>query len=398
MAVDENIFHSGAQEKTVGVQLRPRKALGEISNTFTTQSLTGKDGAKKASAIPTKRPASSNIGTVARARPTTRAVAVTTSAVAAPKQQTIVAPEPDASFSSRMASAMEIDMPAAPAAVSDLSADLKARVDQIDAGDRNDAQCVSEYINDIFQYLKQLETSDAAPANYMASQTDINERMRAILVDWLVEVHLKFKLLPETLFLTINLIDRFLAIRPVTRQKLQLVGVTASLIASKFEEIYPPEVRDFVYICDKAYSREEILEMESTMLSTLGFNLSLPTARMFLPRMLKLSGALASSAAPKELEETAQFLLELTLQEYKFLKYTPSHVASSALYIALKLAGHSWTPLLEYYTSYSEAALSHCVKEIQELAKLAAARSLTAVYKKYSTTKHYSVSKASFDF
>ena len=90
----------------------------------------------------------------------------------------------------------------------------------------------------------------------MADQDDINDRMRAILVDWLVEVHLKFKLMPETLYLTVNIIDRFLEVRSVMRSKLQLVGVTAMLLASKYEEIYAPEVRDFVYITDRAYTRE----------------------------------------------------------------------------------------------------------------------------------------------
>ena len=90
--------------------------------------------------------------------------------------------------------------------------------------------------------------------------------MRSILIDWLVEVHLKFKLMPETLYLTVNLIDRYLAKRNVTRKRLQLVGVTAMLIASKYEEIWAPEVRDFVYISDKAYSREDILACEKTML------------------------------------------------------------------------------------------------------------------------------------
>ena len=90
--------------------------------------------------------------------------------------------------------------------------------------------------------------------------------MRSILIDWLVEVHLKFKLVPESLYLTINLIDRFLEREQVNRQKLQLVGVTAMLIACKYEEIYPPIIKDFVYITDNAYTKEEILEMERKML------------------------------------------------------------------------------------------------------------------------------------
>lgn len=97
--------------------------------------------------------------------------------------------------------------------------------------------------------------------------------MRAILIDWLVDVHLKFKLLPETLFLTVNLIDRYLSVKSVQRSKLQLVGVSAMLITTKYEEIYPPTVKDFVYITDNAYSKEEVLDMESDVLSTLDFDI-----------------------------------------------------------------------------------------------------------------------------
>ena len=89
----------------------------------------------------------------------------------------------------------------------------------------------------------------------MANQKDVNEKMRAILIDWLVDVHSKFKLVNETMFLTVNLIDRYLGEVQVTRQKLQLVGVTAMFIATKYEEIYPPELRDFVYVTDKAYTK-----------------------------------------------------------------------------------------------------------------------------------------------
>lgn len=106
------------------------------------------------------------------------------------------------------------------------------------------------------------EKDHVPQGGYMNKQTDINEKMRAILIDWLIEVHLKFKLLPETLFLTVNMIDRYLEKTVIPRTKLQLIGVTAMLIASKYEEIYAPEVRDFVYITDRAYTKEEILKME----------------------------------------------------------------------------------------------------------------------------------------
>ena len=96
-------------------------------------------------------------------------------------------------------------------------------------------------------------------AGYMTRQSDINEKMRAILIDWLVDVHLKFKLVDETLFLAVNMIDRYLEKSEVSRQKLQLVGITSMFIASKYEEIYPPDLRDFVYVTDKAYTKSQIL-------------------------------------------------------------------------------------------------------------------------------------------
>lgn len=86
-------------------------------------------------------------------------------------------------------------------------------------------------------------------------QPDLNARMRAILIDWLVDVHLKFRLKDETLYVTVQLIDRYLSLHTTTRCKLQLVGVSALFIACKYEEIYPPDLKDFVYITDNAYTK-----------------------------------------------------------------------------------------------------------------------------------------------
>lgn len=84
--------------------------------------------------------------------------------------------------------------------------------------------------------------------------------------------------------------DAFLKQRAtqVTRQNLQLVGVTAMLLASKYEEIYPPQIRDLVFITDRAYNRDQILEMESTMANALEFRLTVPTIYCFLLRYLKV--------------------------------------------------------------------------------------------------------------
>lgn len=125
----------------------------------------------------------------------------------------------------------------------------------------------------------------------MDSQPELNEKMRAILADWLIDVHRKFELSPETLYLTINLVDRFLAIKLVRRRELQLLGISAMLVASKYEEIWPPEVNDFVCLSDRAYSPEQILAMEKTILNKLEWYLTVPTTYVFLVRFIKASGS-----------------------------------------------------------------------------------------------------------
>ena len=188
------------------------------------------------------------------------------------------------------------------------------------------------YLRDIDRLLQETEGLRHASASYMSKQTDINAKMRGILIDWLVEVHLKFKLVPEALYLTANLIDRFLEREQMPRSKLQLLGVTAMFVACKYEEVFPPACSDFVCVSDKLYSRDEILRMEGLILSTLGFELTAPCASGFLRRFAKVAGISHSLAsAPRSTTELlATYLLELTLQEYKMLKYLPSLLCAVA--------------------------------------------------------------------
>lgn len=149
----------------------------------------------------------------------------------------------------------------------------------------------------------------------MANQREINDKMRAILVDWLIEVHQKFKLQKETLFIAIKIIDRYLEQQPVNKSRLQLVGVTALLIACKYEEIYPPELKDFVFITDKAYTKEDVLQMEFHILSTLSFDITFPTAHRFLERYMKILGD------DQTVSIFAYFFVELALVDIRLLQY-----------------------------------------------------------------------------
>jgi cyclin B len=126
-----------------------------------------------------------------------------------------------------------------------------------------------------------------AKGDYMKSQAEVTENMRAILIDWLIEVHLKFKLRCETLFITVNLIDRYASAQNIAKAELQLVGVAAMLIAAKYEEIYPPILKDYVHICNKSFSGPQILAMEQKILFAVDFDVKSHSPLRFLERLGK---------------------------------------------------------------------------------------------------------------
>ncbi|KAF7849508.1 hypothetical protein BT93_L0713 [Corymbia citriodora subsp. variegata] len=256
-------------------------------------------------------------------------------------------------------------------------------VTDIDSCDKDNQLAVVEYIDDLYKFYKKAEASSHIPRNYMDQQHDINERMRGILIDWLIEVHYKFELMEETLYLTVNLIDRFLAVQPVVKKKLQLVGVTAMLLACKYEEVSVPVVEDLILISDRAYSRKEVLEMERLMVNTLHFNMSVPTPYVFMRRFLK------AAQSDKKLELLSFFIIELSLVEYEMLKFPPSLLAASAIYTAqCTIAGtKQWSTTCEWHTSYSEEQLLECVRLMVTFHQRAGSGKLTGVHRKYSTSK-----------
>lgn len=268
----------------------------------------------------------------------------------------------------------------------------------IDSVDKRNPLAASDYAVDIYKYFHRVEANFLPSSAYMKKQTEITPWMRSVLVDWLVEVHLKFKLMPETLFLTINMIDRFLAAVPVRRKELQLVGVTAMFLASKYEEIWAPEVRDFVYICDKAYSRKQILEMEKKMINKLGFKVSLPTSYHFLHRYIK-----AADVEDPRIHFLVTYLVELALVDYEMLQHSYSETAAAATMLGLKslgLGSSEWPVACEKHSGYTQEALSPCLAKLMELARKAAApqSEMKAVQKKYSLPKLESVAKLPLRF
>merc|ERR1712029_870494 len=209
------------------------------------------------------------------------------------------------------------------------------QIEDIDTGDAGNPQLVVEYVQDIYNYLRHVESVQNVEKDYLSGQTEILPKMRAVLIDWLIGVHLQFHLLQETLYTTIAIIDRYLQVEiprsVVSRSKLQLVGVAAMLIAAKYEEIYAPEVKDFVYITDRAYTEKEILKMEVKILSTLKFDLGRPLPLHFLRRASK-AGSVESVT-----HTLAKYIMELSLGSYNTVSVSPSMLASAALALSLKL-------------------------------------------------------------
>jgi len=265
----------------------------------------------------------------------------------------------------------------------------KLNINDIDRDDAENPQLVSEYVNDIYEYMRELERTYPIRPHCLANQADINGRMRGILIDWLVQVHLRFHLLQETLFLTVAILDRYLQTENVTKNRLQLVGVTSMWIAAKYEEMYAPEVADFVYITDNAYSKSDIRQMEFHILKTLDFQLGRPLAIHFLRRNSKAGEVDATT------HTMAKYLMELTLVDYDLVHCPPSEIAAAALCLSMKLLTQaSWSATLAHYSCYSSAQLQPLISKLAHLAVHAGTGKLVAIKAKYQSSKFMRISKS----
>lgn len=163
-------------------------------------------------------------------------------------------------------------------------------------------------------------------------QSDITEHMRAVLLNWLIDVHLKYKLQPETLFVAVQLIDGYLSRRVVNRMELQLVGITALWIAAKYEETYQvPKLANLVFICDSAYNREQILAMEGSIIQALNFDLLTLTPFHYFKHLHSIA-----DFSPKDYYFCC-YLLEITLFSLAFRKYHPRIISAAVGFFVSKL-------------------------------------------------------------
>ncbi|OKL60168.1 G2/mitotic-specific cyclin-B [Talaromyces atroroseus] len=250
----------------------------------------------------------------------------------------------------------------------------------LDTEDLDDPLMAAEYVVDIFDYLRDLEHETLPSPDYIDHQPELEWKMRGILIDWLIEVHASFRLLPETLFLAVNIIDRFLSAEIVSLDRLQLVGVTAMFIASKYEEVLSPHVANFSQVADETFSDKEILDAERHVLATLNYNMSYPNPMNFLRRISKADNY------DIQTRTLGKYLMEISLLDHRFMSYKQSHIAAAAMYLArLILERSSWDATLAHYSGYMEDEIQPVFQLMVDYLRRPVAHE--AFFKKYASKK-----------
>ena len=263
----------------------------------------------------------------------------------------------------------------------------------------NNVQIPKEYINTIYYNLLNEENIGIYPQakyNYMDDQSEINERMRGILIDWLIEVHFKFGFTDETLYMTISIIDRYLSSNPITKKNLQLLGITSLFISCKHEEIDVPKINDFTYITNNAYDKNEVIQMEDDILKFLKFNLLYPSPIKFF-EYLSLHFNFN-----KKMHMMGKYLMESFLLDIKNIKYKSSIIACACCYIVMKffkISNYKDSYDKKFYSleineksKFNENDIKDCAKDICLLIDSIHKNKFFGCQKKFSDENHEKVS------
>ena len=198
----------------------------------------------------------------------------------------------------------------------------------------SDLQNVNEYTDEIFQNLINEEDiiNLEIDANYLEYQPEINEKMRAILIDWLIDVNNRFHYKEETLYTTIYIMDRYLSKKVIKRKRFQLLGITSLFIASKLNEIYFRRISDYSFISDNTYTQDEIKIMEEDISKTLNFDFLFPSPLSFFEILSKKLGIYEDLNS----YYYGQCLMQTFLMDIRSLNYSYSTIACTCCYIVMK--------------------------------------------------------------
>ena len=256
------------------------------------------------------------------------------------------------------------------------------------------AQIPTEYFNNFLDtYCKEEKTLEfKIIPNFMDNQAEINNRMRAIVVNWMIEVHDRFKLLHDTLFLSVIIFDRYMSIdKNIKKERLQLIGVTSLLIACKYEEIFSPEIRDFVCILDRTYEKEDLMEQENLMLKLLKFEVTFPTSLRYF-EILRIEFGI-----DEKYYNYGYYLLELCLIDCRFSRYMQAVIATTVCFFLIKIFYKiSFKQFMGKNIKIKESEIKDCLIDICFLVDNIENSIYPAVIKKYKKISN-EIKKAVFN-
>ncbi|EYB82382.1 hypothetical protein Y032_0361g3480 [Ancylostoma ceylanicum] len=245
-----------------------------------------------------------------------------------------------------------------------------------------------EFSEDIYRYMRDREVKVRPKSTYMSRQDDINSEMRTILVDWLSDVVQEYKMHQETLHLAVSLVDRTLSRFRTNRDRLQLIGTTAMMIAAKYEEIYPPELKEFIYITDDTYTAEQILQMERVILNELHFDVGTPTSQWFGGRFAR------HQRASRKTINAMNMLLDLVLLDIEYIAYRPSYIAAACLCYANVLTGPTpWSSEMERWSGISIANITKLLRHLHNSFRASSSSKFRSIPQRYSTPEFDCVSE-----
>ncbi|KAJ2719916.1 B-type cyclin [Coemansia sp. Benny D115] len=260
-------------------------------------------------------------------------------------------------------------------------------IEEFDADiDPKDQSVVPEFSDDIFGYMREMELKMMPDAQYISRQPALTWSTRSILIEWLIDVHDRFHLLPETLYLCINFVDRFFSIKEAPINQLQLIGAVCLLLAAKYEEIRVPSVKDIVFIVSNNVTEKDILRAERIILRLLNFDLGWPGPMSFLRRVSKADNYDLTNRT------LAKYLIEVTLLDPRFIAVPCSKTVATAHYLATRFLGkNDWTRRHAYYSGYFESELLRPAKWLLEM--LLQPHNHKIVFEKYASKNYYRASE-----
>lgn len=256
---------------------------------------------------------------------------------------------------------------------------------------------VPDYLETIWRNDRKAETKYIPPADYMERvQVEVTGDMRGICLDWIIECASRFKMDPATTFLTANILDRFLAKKAIRRERMQMVSMVALIVAAKYEEIYPPRIKDYIHISANSFTREDMLRYEHYILHALGYSLTTPTPYHFLSayvHALKGTGR-AENKEESNTRHAACFIAECAMLKLSiYINTRPSLLAAASVYAGRQLLGLApWPPQVAAVCEHSESAVADCAAQLMTQARAVKDGKLKATMKRYGDDNRGSVS------